>query len=284
MGLNNSMDKRIAPKKSLGQNFLTSAAIASRIAESLQADSSCHVLEIGPGEGALTTHLLEHVPKDQYTAVEFDPRAASVVREKFDVEVIQGDFLTFNLREWANSVRERGLHPLVIGNIPYNITSPILIKLFESCDVLERCVLMMQKEVAKRLVARPQSKEYGILSVRTAWSSRAQYCFTVAPGNFFPKPKVHSAVVSFNFRAKQTFLPDKDLVEFLRGAFSQRRKKLNNALKSYISSHGMSVNGVKELLDQQVSATFDARAEQLSPTDFVSFHKEIIATFVRNDL
>lgn len=275
------MDKRIAPKKNLGQNFLTSATIAHRIASALGITPDCHVLEIGPGEGALTSHILEFVPKEQYTAVEFDPRAAELVEQKFNVHVVQGDFLAFPLKQWAEDVRKTGHQPVVIGNIPYNITSPILLKIFDDSDVIDRCVLMMQREVAQRLVAKHNSKEYGILSVRTRWCARAEYKFTVAPGNFFPPPKVHSAVVAFDFTQDREGKPTAREVAFVRAAFSQRRKKLGNSLKTYITSQGVNLVQLKAELPEHSIAILNKRAEQLSPQEIREFYKDIQHTIER---
>ncbi len=271
------MTKHIAPKKALGQNFLVDRNIANKIIAALDAGPDDDVLEIGPGEGALTDLLLQ-TTGCRVTAVEFDIRATEILARKFPPDafplfhLVQGDFLAFDLEAYASSVYQRSnCRPSIIGNIPYNITSPILFRLFECGDLLKRAIIMMQKEVAQRLVARPRSKEYGILTLATAFSARARALFDVAPSCFFPRPSVRSTVVELSFEdaginSRASYQRVKPLVD---AAFGQRRKKLSNALASYCSGRlGLSMPMVVEQAAQAGLPYMSRRAEELEAEDF----------------
>lgn len=218
----------IAPRKSLGQNFLRDENVARKIVDALDLHRDEIVVEIGPGTGALTKYLT----KATATAVgiEVDKRAAAVLRSSFGdgVDIIVADVLQVDLHLLASKYRK----PLrVVGNIPYYITSEILFRLFDSRTAVQDATLMMQLEVAQRLIAKPKSKHYGILSVSTQFYTEPEILFKVSRNSFYPKPKVDSAVVRFAFKKE---LPSCNIPLFtniVRSTFGKRRKTLRNGLR-----------------------------------------------------
>lgn len=262
-----SMD-RFRTKKSLGQHFLSDKNVLSNIISAFPATSNDWVLEIGPGTGALTQYLWPRYPRLEL--VEVDAEAVAVLNERFEGVVIhQQDILKVNLPELipsqidvngADSEREvDDARNFVIGNLPYYITSPILFRLLEQRVRLTGALLMMQKEVAQRLVAVPRTKDYGILSVQTQLMSTPKYLFDVKPGSFSPPPKVSSAMVYVHFDKPSLQCTDKMLKSVVRTAFNQRRKKLSNALKSMIQGIDCS------------SFDLNVRAEEWTPDIYADF-------------
>ncbi|MDZ7772238.1 MAG: 16S rRNA (adenine(1518)-N(6)/adenine(1519)-N(6))-dimethyltransferase RsmA [Balneolaceae bacterium] len=219
----------IRPKKSLGQHFLTDGNIIHKIADSLPAGEGDRLIEIGPGTGTLTEALLERHP--DMAAVELDQRAVEVLRERFpELELVEQDVLD---TDWAGlSAGKARTH--VVGNLPYYITSQILFALLEAREHLATATLMMQKEVAERLVSGIRTKDYGILSVQTQLMSSPEILFTVSRHCFDPPPKVESAVVRLVFDKGELDCSDAHLKQVVRTAFNQRRKKLSNALKPLV--------------------------------------------------
>ncbi len=213
-------------KKSLGQHFLTDNNIIAKILDSVQADAGDRIIEIGPGTGALTKWLVLQY-KDVH-AIEVDERAIKVLKEQLpDLNIHQADVLKVN---WNELISKTG-KTIVVGNLPYYITSPILFSVLESRHLFSEAIFMMQKEVAQRLVANPHSKEYGILSVQTQLMSSPEMLFDVSPNSFSPPPKVMSSVIKLTFDKPALSCSDKMLKSVVRTAFNQRRKKLSNALK-----------------------------------------------------
>jgi 16S rRNA (adenine1518-N6/adenine1519-N6)-dimethyltransferase len=244
----------IRPIKRLGQNFLRDTQTASDIVRLLPpATNDLHILEIGPGTGALTTHLVQQGYR--VTAVEIDERAVSEIAGRFpSVHVVQGDILT----EPIDRLLLAGRKTWVIGNLPYYITSPILFRLLEARDQLEGAVVMMQKEVADRILSTHGSKVYGILSVLTQLWGRPEVGFDVPPTAFYPVPSVDSHVFRVFFDRPPLPIEDKSLAHVVRTAFNQRRKTLRNSLKSITQG--------RELPEQWDSL----RPEQLSPSQFLT--------------
>jgi 16S rRNA (adenine1518-N6/adenine1519-N6)-dimethyltransferase len=242
----------IKPKKSLGQHFLTDQNIIEKIAGAIPAKPDGRVIEIGPGTGALTEALLERF--NDVVAVELDQRAVEVLEQKFpDLDIHHQNVLDLNWQELSTG-KER-TH--VVGNLPYYITSQILFALLENRAVLSGALLMMQKEVAERLVAEIRTKDYGILSVQTQLMSTPEILFPVSKHCFNPPPNVESAVIKLTFDKGGLKCSDKNLKKVVRTAFNQRRKKLSNALKPIIS---------KELLP--AGFNFDKRAEAWPPSEY----------------
>ena len=230
-------------KPKLGQHFLNDTAAAIRIVETLGDLLHSTVLEIGPGGGALTTLLARRARR--VIAVEKDRVLAAQLRMHFslapNVEIIEGDILAIDLDSLLGpkpgSTRPgMDLAPQqvrVVGNLPYFITSDILLRLFEYRKYFEILVLMVQKEVADRLAAKPGTKEYGLLSATAQLYSRVENVFTLPPGSFSPPPKVHSSVVrlSPSPRLEKLRVDEKGFIDFLKLSFGQKRKTLWNNLK-----------------------------------------------------
>jgi 16S rRNA (adenine1518-N6/adenine1519-N6)-dimethyltransferase len=235
-------------KKSLGQHFLTDNNIIAKILKAVSADKQDRVIEIGPGTGALTKWLVQRY--EDMHAIEVDQRAIQVLKKELDnLTIHEKDVLEVNWAELIASDRENH----VIGNLPYYITSPILFSLLESRSYFQEAILMMQKEVAERLVASPSSKEYGILSVQTQLFSTPELLFDVSPNSFSPPPKVTSSVIRLTFDKPTLSCSDKMLKRVVRTAFNQRRKKLSNSLKPVLE--GRLPDGFN----------YDERAEDWSP-------------------
>lgn len=270
-----SDSRHLAPKKSLGQNFLVDKNIVGKIIDTLELQQGDSLLEIGPGEGALTVPLAKY-PLDTFLAVEYDQRAVQMLGQKLPqaeyphFRLQHGDVRSFPLREYAEAELQRtGRKLKVIGNIPYNITSDILFWLYEAAPLLDRAIIMMQKEVARRLVAKPRTKDYGILTVATMFSAQAFVRFDVAPGCFFPRPAVTSSVVDIRFR-QSGHSPYSKLRPLVNAAFNQRRKVLGNALKTYITSRTSTPYAdIIQRAESNGISYFRSRAEELTPEDFL---------------
>lgn len=238
-------------KPKLGQHFLNDTAAAIRIVEALGDLLHSTVLEIGPGGGALTALLARRARR--VIAVEKDRVLAAQLRMHFslapNVEIIEGDILAIDLDSLfgpkPGSTRPgMDLAPQqvrVVGNLPYFITSDILLRLFEYRKYFEILVLMVQKEVAERLAAKPGTKEYGLLSATAQLYSKVEKLFTLPPGAFSPPPKVHSSVVRLapSTRLEKLHVDEKGFIDFLKLSFGQKRKTLWNNLKSRYSSDGL---------------------------------------------
>lgn len=239
----------IRPKKSLGQHFLTDRNIIEKIAESVPAGAEHRVIEIGPGTGALTEALLERF--EDVHAVELDQRAIEVLQKKYsELAVHHRDVLKTDWQEL--SIGKAKTH--VVGNLPYYITSQILFALLEVRDLLADAVLMMQKEVAERLVSDIRTKDYGILSVQTQLLGSPEILFPVSRHCFNPPPNVDSAMVKITFDKGALACSDRHLKTVVRTAFNQRRKKLSNALKPIVDKD-----------DLPDGFDFDKRAEAWPP-------------------
>ena len=252
------MPKTIRPKKSLGQNFLSDPNTARKIVASLGAPPDAAVVEIGPGTGALTGELLSRY--EDLTAIEVDARSVELLRHKYPrLDVRHTDVLEV---DWDALSAEKGRRLSVIGNLPYYITSQILFSLFEARHVLVEAVVMMQLEVAERLVAAPRTKAYGILSVFTQLYTEPSLLFRVSPHVFFPQPDVTSAVVRLVFGKGDEDLAGVDpdvLKQVVKATFNQRRKTLRNSLHFWTRDRNV------ELPDDLANK----RAEELTPAAFV---------------
>lgn len=214
----------------LGQNLLTDPGAAERIVAALGDVSQATVLEIGPGRGALTDLLAGRAQR--LIAIELDRILSAQLRMKYaarpSVEIVEGDVLQVDLTALVG--RERRAR--VVGNLPYYITSPILERLFRFHDSVEIIVLLVQREVAERMAARPGSRDYGLLSAVTQLHARVEKLFTLPPGAFSPPPKVHSTAVRLTPSPQSLDVPADGFVEFLKLSFAQKRKTLANNLKS----------------------------------------------------
>ena len=229
----------------LGQHFLASEPAALRIVEALGDVSHSTVLEIGPGRGAITEILAQKTPR--LIAVELDRVLSAQLRLNFsaqpNVEIIEGDILKIEL-DTVFGPRPGSLRPgltfspepaRVVGNLPYYITSDILLRLVEYHRYFSTIVIMVQKEVADRLAASPGSRDYGLLSATVQLYGKVEKLFTLPPGAFSPPPKVHSTVVRITIQPKMSALrisDEAEFIAFLKLSFGQKRKTIWNNLKN----------------------------------------------------
>lgn len=253
------------PKKSFGQHFLHDKRYIERIVSAISPRANDFVVEIGPGEGALTLPLLAAAGK--LTAIELDtdliPGLQARAAETGELQIIQADVLKVDFTALAH---RQGVERLrIAGNLPYYISSPILFHCVEHTAVIEDMHFMLQKEVVDRMAAEPGSKVYGRLSVMLQLACRVEPLFNVPPGAFRPPPKVDSAVVRLTPLPPEQ-LHDADperLYAVVKAAFAQRRKTLGNALKQLMDSNAI----------QSADVDPKARAETLAPADFVRLAK-----------
>jgi 16S rRNA (adenine1518-N6/adenine1519-N6)-dimethyltransferase len=222
------------PKRSLGQNFLRDASIADRIVASLDLAPDEHVIEIGPGQGALTEKLI--ASGATVTAIELDRDLAPALLKKFadtgKLTVLEADALDV---DFASVIHPSSLipHPSakLVANLPYNISTPILQRLIEQREIYSRLVLMFQREVVERVTAEPRTKERGFLSVIAQAAFEIEYLFDVPPTAFYPVPKVWSAVIRLIPKPRRD--DEQKLRKIVSQAFAQKRKTLANNI-----SHG----------------------------------------------
>jgi 16S rRNA (adenine1518-N6/adenine1519-N6)-dimethyltransferase len=219
-------------KPKLGQNFLVDPEAIQRIAASIGDLTGRTVVEIGPGRGAITAALAARAA--HVLAIELDHELALHLRVQFPpdrVTVIEQDVLQF---DFAAASAASGERLLVVGNLPYGITSPILLKLAASHAAFDRAVLMVQREVADRVVAQPGSRDYGLLSVTAQMHGPAQRLVTLPPTAFSPPPEVHSTVFRWRFAPRFSELGVKEagFLRFVRQCFAQKRKTLANNLRA----------------------------------------------------
>jgi len=255
------------PLKRFGQNFLKNPVIARKIVNSLQLNSQDVLVEIGPGEGFLSRIVFEH-KFYWFIAVEIDERLASSLKLLFSgqthCQLYIGDILEFSFKEYSNLTNRR---IKVLGNIPYNITSPILFKLLDNFMYISTAILTIQKEVAERLTALPGSKEYGILSVVVGNQAKINHICDVESDNFFPKPDVESSVIKLDFSTDiNTNL--REFRSIVRRCFQTRRKTLKNNLIRFINP---------KIVSQIKSVSLTKRPEELSLDDFRALVDEILS-------
>jgi len=253
------------PKKSFGQHFLHEKRYIERIVAAIAPRADDHVVEIGPGEGALTLPLLKAAGR--LTAIELDTDLIPDLQARANpvgaLEIVQADVLTVDFTALAQRLGATRLR--VAGNLPYYISSPILFHCVEHAAAIADMHFMLQKEVVERMAADPGSKVYGRLSVMLQLACRVEPLFTVPPGAFRPPPKVDSAVVRLvPLAAHERHDADPDRVHaIVKAAFAQRRKTLSNALKNLLDSEAIASAGIDP----------KARAETLAPLDFVRLAK-----------
>ena len=219
-------------KPKLGQNFLSDENAIARIAAAMGDIASRTIAEIGPGQGAITGALAARA--GHVLAIELDHQLAMSLRVRFPMErvtVIEQDVLTF---DFAAAAAQFGAPLRVAGNLPYYITSPILLKLAASSAALELAVMMVQREVADRITAQPGSRDYGLLSVSIQMYGPVEQLFTLPPSAFTPPPDVHSTVFRWRFapRFAELQVSEEAFLPFIRTAFAQKRKTLANNLRA----------------------------------------------------
>lgn len=222
------MHPPLRPRKALGQCFLTDRRIAEKIVGLADVTREDRVVEIGPGRGILTRLLAERA--GELTAIELDARWHAALQAEFGqtahVRLVHADALTYRFDDLASPFK-------VVANLPYYLSTPILFRLLGLRERVSLMVLMLQREVVDRLVARPHTKAYGALSVVVAYAAEVRKGFAVAPGSFYPRPAVHSAVVTIAPRPSPAVAVRDEalLIRLVRAAFAHRRKMLANALK-----------------------------------------------------
>lgn len=253
--------EKLKPLKRFGQNYLVDKNTIQKIVTQFSPSENDNVVEIGPGQGALTS-LLSRVVKN-YKAIEIDNRVIDDLKVSFPtVEFINADFLEINLSELTKGNKLR-----VIGNIPYNITSPIIFKLIEEREFVSDALMMVQFEVAKRITGKPRTKDYGILSVLTNYFADTEFCFKIPPTVFYPKPAVDSAIVSFKFgKTMPSDIDEKLFIKVVKAAFGNRRKTLKNSLSN---------NAFGNLDFTTFPFDLTRRAEELTIDQFIELTKLI---------
>ena len=258
------MKKRPHPfRKKWGQNLLNDINLLNKIVEVVKPQAEDYFLEIGPGDGALTEKILPNV--HSMTSVEIDPllvKSLSNNSQLKELSIIQDDILNIDIEDLSMRKPVR-----ILGNIPYNITSSIIFWLIEQLDFWSDAYIMMQREVAERLIADVGTKQYGRISVVTSVYLKKKICLNIPPEVFYPKPKVRSSLVKFTKRTK-SIVRDDEFVKFnnlVRTAFSMRRKMIKNTLAGYDFS-----SEVKNSID------FTRRPETISPEEFALLIKSIL--------
>ncbi len=243
----------VKPKKHLGQHFLVQPHTAQRIVNLLPKSDTHLIIEVGPGKGILTQYLQE-LPNPVF-ALDIDSESIEYLKSHFtssNLTILEQDILTYNFPD----------NPIfLIGNLPYNISSPIFFRIIENHEKIDFAAVMIQKEVAERITAKPGSKIYGILSVLLGLYYDLKLEFQVKPGAFFPPPKVDSAVITLKKKQNIPNFQQEKLFKIVKTAFQQRRKMLGNSLKSIISE-----------LPQNYKTS---RPEQLSIEEFVKISELI---------
>lgn len=269
MSTTKSATLRVTKKPRLGQNFLADPGAAEMIVDALGDVSQTVTVEIGPGKGALTQLLARRTPR--LIAIELDRLLATQLRFSYSrqphVEIIEADVLKVDFRTILNRTIGplNDLRPLkpararVVGNLPYYITSDILLRLFEFHDQFDVIVIMVQREVADRIAAQPGSRDYGVLSATAQLYTRVEDLFTLPPGAFAPPPKVHSAVLRLTTapRFAELQVNPQEFIAFLRTAFAMKRKTLLNNLRARYGEQR-----VRAALSQ-ANVRADVRAEAL---------------------
>lgn len=253
---------RHSPRKRFGQNFLQSQHVINDILQAVNPQIDDNILEIGPGLGALTQPLLRRL--NQLTAVEIDRDLQLYLSElpisQGKLNLIAADALTIDYSQFGPNLR-------IVGNLPYNISTPLLIRLLRFTEYIEDMYFMLQKEVVERMAASPGSKAYGRLSVMLQYYCEVEHLFDVPPKAFDPEPKVDSAIVRLIPHTSSPFdlIALEDLERIVASAFAMRRKTLTNNLKGIIS--------VNELTDLGIDGS--KRPEQISVAEYVQLAKFI---------
>ena len=248
------------PRKRFGQHFLADLSVVDAIVREIAPRPGQVMVEIGPGLAALTQPLVERLGR--LLVVELDRDLAARLRGHPQLEVVEADVLKVDFTALA---RERGAPCLrVVGNLPYNISTPILFHLLGHVDVVEDQHFMLQKEVVDRMVAAPSTADYGRLSVMLQWRYAMERVLDVPPAAFDPPPKVDSAVVRMEPRAEFERVDPALLSELVQSAFSQRRKLLRHSLGKWLEQRGF-------------SSTFDLqrRAEEVPVHEYVALAKAV---------
>ncbi len=247
-------------KRKLSQNFLIDQNIVNKFIEAAQISENDTVIEIGPGPGVLTQKILQK--KAKVIAIEKDSIFAKNLKnltKSENLKVIEEDFLKIDL----TTIIPPDTKIKIISSLPYHLTSPIIIRLLENKHLFSDITVMVQNEVADRIVSEKDCKSYSSFTIFINYHSNAKKQFKVSKNCFMPKPKVDSAIVKFTLNNKYQIKDENSFFSFVRLAFNQRRKKLTTALKTFCGPHTL----IKALKEKSIS--LNARAENLSLEDFL---------------
>ena len=270
----------IKANKKLGQNFLIDEKVIKQIIEASEITKKDCIIEIGPGLGTLTKELLENAGK--VISIELDKKMLPILKDRFalynNFELINNDVLQVNLKEIIEKEKEKeeGLENVkIVANLPYYITTPIIMKLLEEKLNLDSIIVMVQKEVAERLIATPSDKETGAITYSVYYYAKGEEILEVPKDSFIPEPEVTSKVIKLNIRKEQPVKVKEPEVMFriIKCAFMQRRKTLLNALvntKVFLNKE----EGIKIL--KELGLREDVRAEKLKIEDFAKITDKIL--------
>ena len=255
--------------KALGQNFLVNPSVCPRMAELCGADKTCGVLEVGPGIGVLTNELCKVAKK--VVAVELDKRLPEILGKTLadhdNVKIISGDVMKLDLHALIKEEFD-GMDVVVCANLPYYITSPVIMRLLEEKLPIKAVTVMVQKEAADRLCAQMGTRAAGAVTAAVRYYSEPKLLFKVSAGSFMPAPKVDSAVIRLDIHEKPLFEVKDEKLYFrvVRGAFSQRRKTVTNSLSSILGIDKATVTKAAEIAGVNPLS----RPEQMELQDFAS--------------
>ena len=265
------------PKKSLGQNFLVDSNILDKIVNSAQIDKNTGVIEIGPGIGALTQRLALKAGK--VVAIEIDKQLIPILQENLadysNIEIINSDVLKVEISEIISNQLSEYSSIKVVANLPYYITSPIIIKLLTENSKVETITILIQKEVAERINAKPGGKEYGSLTLLINYYAEVSLVFHVSNNVFIPKPKVDSAVLQFKIRKSPPVQVENQefLFKVIRSCFMHRRKTIYNNLINNLLDKEEKDQLIEILVKSNIDGT--RRAETLSIEEFANLTNNI---------
>ena len=238
------------PRKRFGQNFLVDQQIINQIVSTISPKKNDNIIEIGPGKGALTFPLIDYLESIHVIEIDRDLIALLQKKNNLKITIHESDALVFNFDQFKQKVR-------IVGNLPYNISSPLLFHLLNYRDNIIDMTFMLQKEVVDRIVAPPGSKVYGRISVIMQTFFDTELMFVVPKESFDPQPKIESAILYLKTKKQSLVKNSKPLEEIVKIAFSQRRKTLKNCLKSVLNQ-------------SQTDIDLSQRAEMLSVENFVT--------------
>ncbi len=266
-----------AKRRHLGQNFLINRRASKTIVQKFKPDKEDVIVEIGPGRGALTEYLVK--TGANIYAIEADDSLCILLKDKFknyhNLTVINGNILNYNFNNILEKSGVKFTKLRVIGNIPYHISKPLLMKLISERYFIHDFTLMLQKEVTERIISTPGSKKYSPLSVLFALTSKMKRVMELSPGSFSPAPKVYSSVISCSFFNKAIFRNEEELIlkKIIAALFSKRRKTIKNNLAALLKVSGKKAASILE------RCGFDPlmRAENLHPEDFLKIARFISA-------